>query len=157
MLAQASRTLSPLSAVLLDLDHFKQINDGYGHGAGDDVLAAVGEVLTGSLRASDFAGRHGGEEFLILLPGTDSAGALQAAEKVRVAIEKIAVSQVDRPITASLGVAAYPTDALDSDTLVRMADRALYAAKRAGRNRVELAMPSSEAADLAEAAAGETT
>jgi diguanylate cyclase (GGDEF)-like protein len=157
MLAQASRTLSPMSAVLLDLDHFKQINDGYGHGAGDDVLAAVGEVLTGSLRASDFAGRHGGEEFLILLPGTDSAGALQAAEKVRMAIEKIAVSQVDRPITASLGVAAYPTDALDSDTLVRMADRALYAAKRAGRNRVELAMPSSEAADLAEAAAGETT
>jgi diguanylate cyclase (GGDEF)-like protein len=157
MLAQASRTLSPLSAVLLDLDHFKQINDGYGHGAGDDVLAAVGEVLTGSLRVSDFAGRHGGEEFLILLPGTDSAGALQAAEKVRAAIEKIAVSQVDRPITASLGVAAYPTDALDSDTLVRMADRALYAAKRAGRNRVELAMPSSGAADLAEAAAGETT
>jgi diguanylate cyclase (GGDEF)-like protein len=157
MLAQASRALSPLSAVLLDLDHFKQINDRYGHGAGDDVLAAVGEVLTGSLRASDFAGRYGGEEFLLLLPDTDSEGALQAAEKVRVAIEKIGVPQVDRAITASLGVATYPADALDSDTLVRMADRALYAAKRAGRNRVELAMPSSDATDLADIAAGDTT
>jgi diguanylate cyclase (GGDEF)-like protein len=150
MLAQASRTASPLSAVLLDLDHFKQINDRFGHGAGDDVLAAVGGALTAALRASDFAGRNGGEEFLILLPDTDSEGALISAERVRAAIETIEVPQVDRAITASLGVATYPADALDSDTLVRMADRALYAAKRAGRNRVALAMPSAEAADLAE-------
>ena len=102
------------------------------------------------LRASDFAGRYGGEEFLILLPDTDSEGALEAAEKMRAAIQTIDVPQVDRPITASLGVASYPTDALEADTLVRMADRALYSAKGAGRNRVELAMPSSGAADLAE-------
>ena len=147
MVAHASRMVSPISAVLLDLDHFKQVNDRFGHGAGDDVLAAVGEVLTGGLRASDFAGRYGGEEFLILLPDTDTEGALDAAEKVRAAIAKIEVPQVDREITGSLGVATYPTDALDSDTLVRMADRALYAAKGAGRNRVELAMASSDATE----------
>ena len=117
---------------MLDLDHFKQINDRFGHGAGDDVLAAVGETLNSALRASDFAGRYGGEEFLILLPDTDSEGAIDAAEKVRAAIAMIDVPQVDREITASLGVAVFPTDALDADTLVRMADRALYAAKGAG-------------------------
>ena len=157
MLAHASRTVSPLSAVLLDLDHFKQINDRHGHGAGDDVLAAVGETLTGCLRASDFAGRYGGEEFLLLLPDTDSQGALEAAEKVRAAIEKTDLPHLDLAVTASLGVAAYPTDALDSETLVRMADRALYAAKAAGRNRIELATPSSAAADLAELSATDTT
>jgi len=147
MVAHASRAVSPISAVLLDLDHFKQINDRFGHGAGDDVLASVGEMLTGCLRTSDFAGRYGGEEFLMLLPDTDGEGALDAAEKVRAAIEKIDVAQVDRAITGSLGVATFPTDALDADTLVRMADRALYAAKGAGRNRVEVAMPSSAAAE----------
>jgi diguanylate cyclase (GGDEF)-like protein len=157
MVAHASRTESPLSAILLDLDHFKQINDRCGHGAGDDVLAAVGDVLTGCLRASDFAGRYGGEEFLMLLSDTGNDGALEAAEKVRAAIEKIDVAQVDQLITASLGVATYPTDALDSDTLVRMADRALYAAKRAGRNRVDLATPSSEAADQADIAPAPAT
>ena len=140
--------------VLLDLDHFKQVNDRFGHGVGDDVLAAVGNVLPSVLRASDFAGRYGGEEFLILMPDTDSEGALEAAEKLRAAIQAIDLPQVDRPITASLGVASYPTDALESDTLVRMADRALYSAKGAGRNRVELAMPSSGAADLAALTAG---
>lgn len=94
-------------------------------------------------------GAYGGEEFLILLPDTDSEGALDTAEKVRAAIQTIDVPHVDQPITASLGVATYPADALDSDTLVRMADRALYSAKGAGRNRVEIAMPSSDAADLA--------
>ena len=150
MVAHASRAVSTISAVLLDLDHFKQINDRFGHGAGDDVLAAVGETLNSALRASDFAGRYGGEEFLILLPDTDSEGAIDAAEKVRAAIAMIDVPQVDREITASLGVAVFPTDALDADTLVRMADRALYAAKGAGRNRVELAMPSSDAAEREE-------
>ena len=152
LVAHASRSVSALSAILLDLDRFKQINDRDGHEVGDDVLAAVGEVLAGSVRASDFAGRYGGEEFLILLPDTDTDGALQTAEKVRAAIETIDVPKVEGKVTASCGVAAYPTDALDADTLVRMADRALYAAKAAGRNRVELAMPSSEAADLAELA-----
>ncbi len=152
MVAHAGRSLTPLSAVLLDLDHFKQINDVFGHGAGDDVLAAVGGVFTDAVRTSDFAGRYGGEEFVMLLPDTDSAGALLAAEKVRAAIEATTVERVDRAITASLGVAAFPQDALDGESLIRMADRALYAAKGAGRNRVELAMSSSDAAEQAEKA-----
>ena len=142
MVAHVSRALSPLTAILLDLDHFKQINDRFGHGAGDDVLAATGDALTNTLRTSDFAGRYGGEEFLLLLPDTDHQGGLEAAEKVRAAIAALDVSQVDAPITASLGVATYPVDALDADGLVRKADRALYAAKGAGRNRVELTSPS---------------
>ena len=103
MVAHAGRTLSPLSAVLLDLDHFKQVNDRFGHGAGDDVLATTGAVLQGALRVSDFAARNGGEEFLMLLPDTDHDGALQVAEKVREAIAQITIPRVDRAITASLG------------------------------------------------------
>jgi diguanylate cyclase (GGDEF)-like protein len=105
MVAQASRTISPLAALLLDLDHFKKINDTYGHGTGDEVLAAVGEVLRATLRESDFAGRLGGEEFLVLLPATDKDGALLCAEKIREAIEKILIAAVERSITVSIGVA----------------------------------------------------
>ncbi|HEX5908851.1 MAG TPA: diguanylate cyclase, partial [Thermoleophilaceae bacterium] len=108
MVAAAGRTFSPVTAVLLDLDHFKQINDRFGHGAGDDVLAAVGDVLRSTLRDSDFAGRYGGEEFLMLLPDTDHEGGLQAAEKVREAVQALDVSQVDGPVTASMGVASFP-------------------------------------------------
>ena len=140
MVAHAGRSVSPLSALLLDLDHFKQINDTFGHGIGDDALAAVGEVISTNLRTSDFAGRYGGEEFLILLPDTDREGAVQAAEKLRATIARIEVAGLQRKITASLGLACYPTDAGDADTLVRMADRALYAAKNGGRNRVETAV-----------------
>ena len=148
MVAHAGRSVSPLSAILLDLDRFKQINDRFGHGAGDDVLAAVGGALLGTLRASDFAGRYGGEEFLILLPDTDEMGATSAAEKVRAAIERIEVPQVEREITASLGLATYPVHALEGDTLLRMADRALYAAKHSGRNRVEIARVTSDSLEV---------
>ncbi len=141
MVAHAGRSLSPVTALMLDLDHFKQINDRFGHGAGDDALAATGSALRSLLRTSDFAGRYGGEEFLILLPDTDHEGALALGEKLRVAIEAIEVPTIDREITASIGAATYPLDALDGDTLMRKADRALYAAKAGGRNRVELTMP----------------
>jgi len=141
MLAHAGRTVTPLSLVVFDLDRFKQINDRFGHGAGDDVLAAVGEVVTVTLRASDFAGRHGGEEFLALLPDTDRDGAMLAAEKLRQAIQSIDVPQVEVEISASFGVATYPLDAVDGDGLLRVADRALYAAKDAGRNLVRAATP----------------
>ena len=140
MVAHAGRSVSPLSALLLDLDHFKQINDTFGHGIGDDALAAVGEVISANLRTSDFAGRYGGEEFLVLLPDTDREGAAQAAEKLRATIARMEVAGLERQITASLGLACYPMDAGDADTLVRMADRALYAAKNGGRNRVEVAV-----------------
>jgi diguanylate cyclase (GGDEF)-like protein len=139
MAAHTSRTLSPLSAIMFDLDHFKQINDSYGHGHGDDVLAAVGAVLSETIRASDFVGRNGGEEFIVLLPDTDAAAALIVAEKIRATIAEISVPGVDRAITASLGIATIPQHAADGDQLVRAADRALYLAKTNGRDRVETA------------------
>ena len=138
MVAQASRSVSPLSVALLDLDHFKRINDTYGHSRGDEVLAAVATVLRSSLRESDFVGPYGGEEFLLLLPDTGRDQAVVVAEKVRVAVASLGLSEISQPVTASLGVATVPDDAGDADTLIRAADRALYAAKGNGRNRVEL-------------------
>lgn len=138
MVAQASRTITPLTAVLVDLDHFKEINDVYGHDRGDEVLAAVGVALRNAMRDSDFVGRYGGEEFLLLLPATDTEGAVQVAEAVRAAISAIHISAVRQRITASAGVATLPRDAGDSVTLFRAADRALYGAKNAGRDRVHV-------------------
>jgi diguanylate cyclase (GGDEF)-like protein len=138
-IAQAGRTLSPMAVLLLDLDHFKQINDTFGHDRGDAVLAAVGDVLSRALRTSDFVGRNGGEEFIALLPDTGVEGALEAAEKLRLAIERLMVPGIDRPVTASVGAAVYPHTAADAESLLRLADRALYAAKANGRNRAELA------------------
>jgi diguanylate cyclase (GGDEF)-like protein len=148
MAAQAGRSLSPMAAILLDLDHFKRINDLHGHDHGDEALAVVGQVLTGALRASDFAARYGGEEFLVLLAGTDRAGALALAEKLRASIEQASIPGVGG-VSASLGVAVYPDDAVDTEQLVRQADRALYVAKKRGRNRVE------SAAEVAAATLGE--
>lgn len=135
MTAHAGRSLSPLSAVLLDLDHFKQVNDVYGHEQGDKALAAVAQILGSILRTSDFAARYGGEEFLILLPDTDRATAAGVAEKLRAAIAGAELSNIGS-LTASFGVAALPDDAGESEQLIRKADRALYTAKAAGRNRV---------------------
>ena len=137
MAAHAGRTITPLAAILFDLDHFKKINDTFGHGKGDEVLAAVGSVGQDELRASDFVGRYGGEEFLALLPDTDREGAIEAAEKLRKAIAEIQVPGVNRRITASFGIAVMPSEAREPDELMRMADRALYVAKASGRNRVE--------------------
>jgi len=138
-IAQAGRTLAPMAVLLLDLDHFKQINDTFGHDRGDAVLSAVGDVLARALRTSDFVGRNGGEEFIALLPDTGVEGALEAAEKLRGAIERLTVPGIDRPVTASVGAAVYPHTAADAESLLRLADRALYAAKANGRNRAELA------------------
>jgi diguanylate cyclase (GGDEF)-like protein len=139
MAAQASRTIAPLAALFLDLDHFKQVNDVSGHARGDDVLAAVGAVMRSTLRGSDYAGRFGGEEFLILLPDTGLTGAVEFAERLRAAVAAISVSGVEQRITISIGVAVLPDHAGDADGLLRTADRALYAAKNNGRNRVETA------------------
>jgi diguanylate cyclase (GGDEF)-like protein len=141
MAAHAGRTLSPLAVVLLDLDRFKAINDRHGHEQGDKALAAIGQVLAASIRASDFAARYGGEEFLVLLPDTDHTGALEVAEKIRHAIEQTEMPVIGT-VTGSLGVAALPEDAVEPDQLIRKADRALYAAKARGRNRVEVSRPS---------------
>jgi len=136
MVAQSARSAAPLAALLLDLDHFKKVNDVYGHDRGDEVLAAVGVAVGKTLRESDFAGRYGGEEFLLLLPATDRQGALDVAEKIRSAVAAIRVPDVER-ITASVGVAVLPVDAVDAVTLFRSADGALYRAKSNGRDRVE--------------------
>ncbi|MGH3218601.1 MAG: GGDEF domain-containing protein [Streptosporangiaceae bacterium] len=137
--AQACTTQAPLALLLIDLDHFKQINDKRGHAVGDQVLANVGAVLRAVLRAQDFAGRNGGEEFAILLPDTEIADALTIAERIRTAIAEISLPGTDVDVTASIGVAAFPDHASTQDRLERLADAALYLAKRQGRNRVELA------------------
>jgi diguanylate cyclase (GGDEF)-like protein len=136
LFAQATRSSIPLSAILCDLDHFKQINDVYGHEKGDQALAAASTALRSSLRDSDLVGRYGGEEFLILLPDTVLDGAIVLAEKLREEVARINVPGVDRAITASFGVASFPDDAPDGEMLVRMADRALYGAKARGRDCV---------------------
>jgi diguanylate cyclase (GGDEF)-like protein len=148
--AQVSTTGSPLALLLLDLDHFKQINDQRGHAVGDQVLANVGAVLRGVLRARDFAGRNGGEEFAVLLPDTEIPAALAIAERVRATIAEISLPGTDLSVTASIGVAGFPDHASTLDRLERLADAALYLAKRQGRNRVELAEPAAvdAAADL---------
>ena len=137
MLAQAGRNFDPLSAILLDLDHFKLINDTHGHDRGDEVLAAFAARLREVLRSSDFAGRSGGEEFVLFLPATDRTGAVRLAEKIRAGMRELSVPGVDRVVTASFGIACFPDDAVDAPSLMRCADRALYAAKRAGRDRIE--------------------
>jgi diguanylate cyclase (GGDEF)-like protein len=137
--AQASTTQAPLALLLIDLDHFKQVNDKRGHAVGDQVLANVGAVLRAVLRTQDFAGRNGGEEFAILLPDTEIADALAIAERIRTAIAEITIPGTDVDVTASIGVAGFPDHASTQDRLERLADAALYLAKRQGRNRVELA------------------
>ena len=137
MVAQADRSGNSLGVVLFDLDHFKQVNDLFGHEKGDEVLSAVGVAVASSLRSSDFAGRYGGEEFILLLPDTSGEGAVTVAEKLRLGFASVEVSGVPRSITASFGVAAMPDDGSEPSSLLRTADRALYVAKAGGRNRVE--------------------
>lgn len=138
LVAQTGRSATVLAAVLFDLDHFKLINDRHGHEVGDEVLAAVGAIVPTTLRASDFSGRFGGEEFLVLLPDTGREGAVQAAEKLRAAIAEIELEGQRGQVTASFGVAVLPDDAGAGAELLRVADRALYTAKASGRNRVEI-------------------
>ena len=147
MVAQSARGVSPLAALLLDLDHFKNINDTLGHDQGDEVLAAAAVALQSAVRDSDFVGRYGGEEFLLLLPETDKQAALEVAEKVRKAIATIHLPNLNQ-ITASIGVAVLPDDAGDAPTLIRSADRALYSAKKNGRNRVETITTGEHASSL---------
>ena len=145
MFAQAAAERSPLALLMVDLDHFKLVNDNRGHAVGDQVLATVGAVMRGAMRSHDFAGRNGGEEFAILLPDTEIPVALRIAERVRAAIAEMSLPGIDVTVTVSVGVAGYPDHASTPDRLVRLADAALYLAKRQGRNRVELAEPSAVA------------
>ncbi len=140
MIALAQRQNSPLTLVLLDLDHFKLVNDTHGHPAGDAVLARIGAVMREMVRATDQLGRLGGEEFALLMPDTTVLGAAQLADRLRAAIAQAdqPIDGLDLRITASLGMAARQTGE-SFDTLYARADAALYAAKTGGRNRVSVA------------------
>lgn len=131
-----------VAVIMIDIDYFKSINDTYGHMAGDAVLGEIADRLTKSARAHEYIGRYGGEEFLAIISPYDQASATKVAERFRQAIadEPIQADQSLIPVTISIGVAAGATEAtLDADLLLRHADEALYAAKRKGRNRVEIA------------------
>jgi len=136
--ARADRGQGGFSLLLLDIDHFKKLNDTFGHPAGDEALRNVARVLEPLLRSADQAARYGGEEFAAILSGTDEAGALRTAERVRAALEKSQViyEGARLAVTASIGVAVWPADGKSEDAILAAADRALYAAKQAGRNRV---------------------
>jgi diguanylate cyclase (GGDEF)-like protein len=138
--ARAKRFRSPLSAVMIDLDRFKQINDEHGHAVGDQVLANVGRLLRDSVRVIDVPGRYGGEELCVILPNTPIEGALKFAETLRAKIEAQLHYAGPRqlPVTASIGVGSFDhMEIADAESLLRQADAALYRAKHAGRNRVE--------------------
>ena len=134
-LARMHRDGSPLSIVLGDIDSFKSLNDEFGHQRGDEALSAFARVCREQGRGADFAARVGGEEFVVVLPGADAAGALLAAERLRQAVRSSLARPDGRPLTASFGVATCPQDADGADRLLASADRAMYAAKAGGRDR----------------------
>jgi diguanylate cyclase (GGDEF)-like protein len=139
---RARRYRLPLAVLMADLDHFKRVNDRFGHPTGDAVLRFVSELLRRSLRASDVAGRFGGEEFLVILPQTDRDGAVTLAERWRQTLEEGSLHLPGGKrvrATVSVGVATFDARFERAEDLVRAADEALYAAKGAGRNRVEVA------------------
>jgi diguanylate cyclase (GGDEF)-like protein len=142
-LARADRDKTWLSLVVVDVDHFKKVNDTHGHAIGDVVLQSVAQALARHLRAGDLAGRYGGEEFVLILPGSNVIGARIAAERIRKALEGLAVETPNGvlKVTASFGGAAIsgPGCAKGRDSLFARADAALYEAKRTGRNRVVIA------------------
>ena len=134
--AKAFRTV--FSILICDLDHFKSVNDTHGHQAGDEVLSRMGRVLQESVYETDFVARYGGEEFVVLFPQADPAGVRKKAESIRrrIEAEKFTFGWNEIRVTASIGIAHYPVDGADGAALVAAADKALYRAKDAGRNRV---------------------
>lgn len=145
--ANAKSTGAPFAVVMVDIDHFKIINDTYGHGVGDDVIRDVAQACKAALRGSDCFARFGGEEFIALLPMTDIAGAFAAAETLRATVATLTFeSQTPPAVTVSLGVAGYLASSDGLHDILNEADRQLYAAKAAGRNRVMVAGPANRLA-----------
>ncbi len=132
-LARGKRTDTPVSVVLLDIDHFKPVNDEHGHAEGDRVLQAIAGKLQTTVRTDETVARYGGEEFALIAARADSGQAVELAERVRAAIAEVEVR--GRSVSASAGVATWPADGDSADHLLEAADAALYAAKRAGRDR----------------------
>jgi diguanylate cyclase (GGDEF)-like protein len=130
---------STYALLLIDIDHFKSVNDRFGHLAGDEVLKLVAHTLDRSLRAQDVAYRYGGEEFAVLLPEANRLTGIQVAERARLAVAELFGrddAPIDRPVTVTIGVAVAPADGPRSEDLLACADRRLYQGKRGGRNRV---------------------
>lgn len=136
--ARHSRYGSQTSLVMFDIDHFKHVNDTWGHQVGDQVIQAMADVVRAQVRSADIAGRYGGEEFAVLLPDTDKEGARIFAERLRTAVEALEVKHEDQSIhcTISLGIADLSKPSTDYKTLIEWADQALYQSKKGGRNRV---------------------
>lgn len=136
--SRAARYESPLSLIMFDLDHFKSVNDTYGHLGGDAVLVTVSKIIRDSVRENDIPGRYGGEEFGVILVNTDEEGAMVVAERIRSTIEATPVPFDDGEInaTASLGIAIYEPSVDDAEELIANADAALYHCKENGRNQV---------------------
>ncbi|MCV6623896.1 MAG: GGDEF domain-containing protein [Cellvibrionaceae bacterium] len=143
LLSRSNSGASSFAAIMLDVDHFKQVNDAYGHATGDKVLTEIARVCIGECRPSDIVGRFGGEEFLLLLPDTRLGEALAVAERIRLKINHIEIDSShqhikSKGISASLGVSCSNQEVcLDFDELIKFADEAMYRAKAAGRNRVQ--------------------
>jgi diguanylate cyclase (GGDEF)-like protein len=139
-LRRSARLSAPLTLLMLDVDHFKDYNDHCGHPAGDDILRRIGEILRARLRATDVPCRYGGEEFAVILLDSGKDAGLEVAEELRQRFEETpfagAAHQPDGRLTVSIGVATFPMDGESAEELLRASDRALYAAKQAGRNRV---------------------
>lgn len=142
-LERAQRTGGPpIGVLMVDLDHFKKINDIYGHLAGDAVLRSVAATISGQIRGYDSVGRFGGEEFVVVLPGVSESEAVAAAERIRIAVTGIEVTEENELISGlsvSIGVALHPAHGNDLEKLISVADAALYRAKNGGRNQVVLA------------------
>lgn len=139
---RAVRSRIPIGIIMMDIDHFKSLNDTYGHEAGDLVLAELSGIIRKNVRASDVACRYGGEEFILILPNADGEVTRQRAENLRAEVESyefVYHRQSLRKVTVSLGVAAFPEHDQSADSILKKADEALYLAKKLGRNRVEIA------------------
>ena len=140
-LGQARRNNEPLSVVMIDIDRFKSVNDTYGHNVGDLFLIALGDMLEHKMREGDVACRYGGEEFIVVLPGASLEAAAVRTNELRLIFDVLKIDVAGQSISAtfSAGVAGFPLHGTDEKTILAEADRALYAAKDAGRNRVIVA------------------
>jgi len=138
---RAARFGGGVSVLMIDIDHFKYINDKFGHMLGDDVLRTTSSIFTHQLRKIDVVCRYGGEEFSIILPATQGASAASVADKLRRAVANTEFPGLSHPVTVSIGVAEFPANGVTRDDIVRAADIALYNAKASGRNQVCLAKP----------------
>jgi diguanylate cyclase (GGDEF)-like protein len=140
-LSLSRRTGQPLSCIMLDLDHFKQLNDRFGHPFGDEVLRAMGRLLIDTCRQEDIACRYGGEEFVVLAPGVSPTDAVGLAERLRAAVESTSLTCRGETIKVTCSIGVSGIGHIPPPTIVDLADEALYVAKNGGRNRVVLAKP----------------